>query len=212
MAITIHRLEKARLLLGWFFCDGKIMKAKAGAWNFYVPALNIKLAYPNNGKIHCLRPVTPPFEKLMSGALDDERIGRYSADDWKQALTKSTRRRAAENYISAARLHAAGLGPKPLGICYVGNFSYKPFGPWSETAGILIEDIHKLPPKANATEEEILAAGVTLDGIKSCVRQQINGYVSDLNSVIGVMPVDAEDEIEAVLKQLAGQVGESAMA
>ena len=212
MILQIHQIDHGRLFLGYFVHGKKIHRVKAGAWNFYVPALNIKLAYPKNANIHCLRPITPPFEKLMSGVLDDERIGRYSADDWKQALTKSTRRRAAENYISAARLHAAGLGPKPLGICYVRNFSYKPFGPWSETAGILIEDIHKLPPKANATEEQILAAGVTLDGIKSCVRQQINGYVSDLNSVIGVMPVDAEDEIEAILKQLAAQVGEPATA
>jgi len=206
MEIPIHSFEKARLFMGWFFCDGRMMKAMAGAWNFYVPALNLKLAYPKNGNIHCLRPVTPAFDKLMSGALDEEKIGRYSADDWKQALTKSTRRRAAENYISASRLHAAGLGPKPLGICYVRNFSYQLFGPSSETAGIQIEDINQLPQKTNATEDEIIAAGVTLDRIKSCVRQQIKGYVSDLNSVVGVMPVDAEDEIEAILKQLVERV------
>jgi hypothetical protein len=103
-------------------------------------------------------------------------------------------------------LHAAGLGPRPLGICHVRRFSGNFLGAWSETTGILIEDIGKLPPKPEATETEILAAGVTLDGIKSCVRQQIRGYVSDLNSVLGVMPVAAECEIEAILSQLSAQV------
>lgn len=212
MSLLIHHFDQARLFCGCFVHRRDIHRVKAGAWNFYVPALNLKLAYPNNGNIHCLRPVTPPYDKLMSGVLDEERIGRYSADDWKRALGKSTRRRAAENYISAERLHAAGLGPKPLGICYVSRFSKGLFGLWSETAGIMIEDINKLPPKADATEEEIIAAGVTIDGIRSCVRQQIKGYVSDLNSVIGVMPVDAEEEIEAILRQLAEQVGESPVA
>ncbi len=70
----------------------------------------------------------------------------------------------------------------------------------------MVEDIRNLQPKKNATEEEIIAAGVTLDGLKSCFRQQINGYVSDLNSVVGVMPVDAEQEIEEILSRLAAQV------
>ncbi|MEO8614031.1 MAG: hypothetical protein ABI600_02735 [Luteolibacter sp.] len=208
MLVEIHQFEKARLFMGWFFCDGRVMKAMAGAWNFYVPALNLKLAYPRNGKVHCLRPITPPYDLLMSGALDQERIGRYWADDWKRALGKSTRRRAAENFVSASRLHAAGLGPKPLGICYVKNFSYSLFGPSSETAGIMIEDINQLPQKTKATEEEIIAAGVTLDQIRSCVRQQIRGYVSDLNSVVGVMPVDAEEEIQEILNLFSLQVGE----
>ncbi len=206
MEIPIHQLESARLRMGWFLHGGMPARVKAGAWNFYVPALNLKLAYPREACVHCLHKAVPPVDRLLAGEFDGERIGRYSAEDWKQALTKTTRRRAAENFIAAERLHAAGLGPKPLGICYVRRFSSQAFGAWSETAGILIEDIQNLPPKPDATEAEILAAGVTLDGIKSCVRQQIRGYVSDLNSVIGVMPVAAEEEIEAILSQLSAQV------
>jgi hypothetical protein len=130
-------------------------------------------------------------------------------DDWKQALNKNTRRRAVENYLAASRLHAAGLGPQPLGLCHVRDFSYRLFGDSSETAGIIIGDIRKLPPKADATEEQIIAAGVTIDGIRSCVRQQIHGYVSDLNSVVGVMPVDAEREIEAMLDHFSERLAET---
>lgn len=206
MNIKILQLNKARLCMGLFLYDGRAFRAHTGMWNFYVPALKIKLAYSQNGKLQCLHKVTPPFAELMRGSLDGKRIGRYSADEWKQALGKSTRRRAAENYVAAYRLHLAGLGPKPLGICYVRNFSYRFSGDKCETTGIMVEDIRRLAPKKNATEEEIIAAGVTLDGLKSCFRQQINGYVSDLNSVVGVMPVDAEQEIEEILSRLAAQV------
>ena len=206
MKIKIVQLDKARLLLGLFLYGGRPFRVNDGMWNFYVPALKIKLAYPRSGKVHCLHKVTPPFTELMQGSFDGKRIGRYSADEWKQALGKSTRRRAAENYIAAYRLHAAGLGPKPLGICYVRNFSYRFFGDKSETTGIIIENIRNLSPRKNATEEEIIAAGVTLDALKSCVRQQVNGYVSDLNSVVGVMPIDAEQQIEEILSRLAEQV------
>jgi hypothetical protein len=208
MKINILQFDKARLCLGWFLYGGRFFKVLEGAWNFYVPALNIKLAYTRDGNVHCLRPVTPPFGELMSGAFDGKRIGQYSADDWKQALGKSTRRRAAENYIAAHRLHAAGLGPKPFGIIYVRNFAYKFSIKKSETAGIMIENILNLAPKKNATEENIVAAGVMPDRLKSCIRQQINGYVSDLNSVVGVMPLDAEQEIAEIVSRLAEEIGD----
>ena len=207
MELRIYKIERARLHFGWFISDGKFFKSMEGAWNFYVPALKIKLAYPRMGSVLCLHRKTPLVGPLLAGNFDGQEIGRYSAEDWKRALTKSTRLRAAENYVAATRLHAAGLGPKPLGICYVRNFSHRIFGPSSETAGIMIEDINQLPPKTDATEEEIVAAGVTPDGIRSCVRQQIRGYVSDLNSVRGVMPVDAEEEIGRILNRLSEQVG-----
>jgi hypothetical protein len=156
--------------------------------------------------IHCLHRIAPKRGLLMSGALDDQQIGRYSAEDWKRAFTTSTRQRAVENYIAANRLHAAGLGPKPLGICYVRKFSRGLSVRPGETAGILIEDINKLPAKRDASEEEIIAAGVTPDRIKSCVRQQIRGYVSDLNSVVGVMPTDAGEEIRKLLDWFDSQL------
>ena len=206
MEIKILQLEKARLRCGWFFHGGKPLKVMAGAWNFYVPDLEIKLAYPRDGALHCLRRSTPDYARLMAGAFDGQRLGRYSAEDWKRALNKSTRQRAVENYLAASRLHDAGLGPKPLGLCHVRDFSCRLFGGWSETAGIIISDIRKLPPKADATEEQIIAAGVTIDAIRSCLRQQINGYVSDLNSVVGVMPVDADRQIEALLGYFSEQI------
>lgn len=46
------------------------------------------------------------------------------------------------------------------------------------------------------------ATGVAPDRTQGCIRQQIRGYVSDLNSVVGVMPVDAESEVQLVQQQL----------
>jgi hypothetical protein len=59
----------------------------------------------------------------------------------------------------------------------------------------LVDDLRSYRRKKETTEEEMLACGVRPDKSKSCLRQQIRGYVSDLNSVVGVMPLNAEAEI-----------------
>ena len=68
--------------------------------------------------------------------------------------------------------------------------------------GIFTEDVTRLPEKQDASEEDVMACGVQVDRIKSCVRQQLNGYVVDLNSVVGVVPVDADDEVHEVVEMI----------
>lgn len=63
------------------------------------------------------------------------------------------------------------------------------------SVGLRMADVTKLPGKRNATEQEIVHAGVIPDPTLSCIRQQTNGYVVDLSSVVGAMPVDAEREV-----------------
>jgi hypothetical protein len=72
----------------------------------------------------------------------------------------------------------------------------------SLAVGLMIEDAAAKPPKPPATEAQLLAAGVRPDRLRSAVRQQVNGYVVDLNSVVGVVPVDADAEITAVKAQI----------
>lgn len=180
--------------------------ALTGAWNFYVPSLELKLPYVVGGHIHCIHASAMNREEAFA-APPTLAYGKYVAGEWANAYRKSARRRAIENYIAASRLHAAGLGPKPLGLCYVRKF-HSPFDPEPcENSGIMVENIGKLTPKSPATRDQILRASVTIDKIESCLRQQIRGYVSDLNSVCGVMPVDAEVEIRQMLDWFEDKCG-----
>lgn len=158
----------------------------------------MKMPYTSGGNLNCLAKVTPNRKDLFDGKLDQDDFGRYQASDWKAALRKSSRQRAAENFVAAQRLAAHGLGPKPMGIVAIKNVSVGFTSERAEAVGILMENVYDLPKKNDALEEEILAAGVVLDRIRSCLRQQINGYVSDLNSVVRVMPFNAEDEVAEI--------------
>jgi hypothetical protein len=67
----------------------------------------------------------------------------------------------------------------------------------------MVENAALKPQGPTATWSQLIDAGVRPDQINSAVRQQVNGYVVDLNSVIGVVPVDAEAEVAAVEAQIA---------
>ena len=179
-----------------------------GNWAFYVPELAIKILFARDGLVHCLHKTAPDRAALFRGDYDATPMGRYTFEDWKLTFQKSARRRAVENFLAARRLFHAGLGPEPSGLCLIRSLAYGPDRHVTETAGMIVQNIAMLPSKRNATKDEIVASGVTLDRIESCVRQQINGYVSDLNSVCGVMPVDAEAEIERMLAEFNAVVEE----
>ena len=68
--------------------------------------------------------------------------------------------------------------------------------------GIMVENLRNYSRKRPATLEQLEAAGVVPDRTSSCLRQQIRGYVSDLNSVVGVRPLAAEVEVQRVQRQL----------
>jgi hypothetical protein len=72
----------------------------------------------------------------------------------------------------------------------------------SPSAGFHIADLKAYARRRPAQPEDLARAGVTLDRIGSALRQQIRGYVSDLDSVIGVYPINAEDEVRAVEARL----------
>jgi len=171
--------------------DGTLYKVRAGRWMFYLPQLQAKLIHARDENIDCTSPARPPADVLEQTGTD---LGRYVSDEWRRALTTPITRRLAELWIVSARLWRAGLGPQPLGLCFVEQFQRdgEMLGP---TCGFLTENITRLRPKLACRLEHIEAAGVRPDKIMSCVRQQMRGYVVDLCSVVGCVPKNAEEEI-----------------
>lgn len=170
--------------------------ASLGAWAIWIPAFRSKILHAVDGLAHCTAGSTPPRDKLLDETHRMREGGLYSLDDWRAALSKDVLQRTAENYVSAQRLQQAGLGPAVLGICLVLRFSAWYAPGMGYTAGIVVEDLNYLPRKwRKATMQQMLDAGVQPDRIQSSIRQQIRGYVSDLNSVVGVMPINAEQEV-----------------
>lgn len=171
-----------------------------GNWAFYMPDIRLKLLHSVDGAQHCRHSSAPSRKKALSGA-DFPTRAEYSPSDWKAAFEKTVLERTAENIICAQRLYREGLGPAVLGYCVV-----KDFRPWySEptfTAGYFVENIRRKFPKRKATLNDLSRAGIIPDRIGSCLREQIRGYVSDLNSVVGVMPVDAQDDVAKVREKL----------
>lgn len=196
-----HLLSPRALLRGRVVLDGVRLRAKVGGWAFYIPRINAKILHSVAGNCHCIHASAPQRDRIFSGtaALRHE---CYSLAEWCQAYDTSVARRAAENCIAAKRLHDAGLGPKVTGCVAVRSFEpYYSRDP-THSFGIVVEDLRGYRRKSRATLEQLEAAGVAADRTQSCIRQQIRGYVSDLNSVVGVMPVDAEAEVQQVQQQL----------
>lgn len=197
LEIQLTEIPYLYVIRKWAWTFGSRYVLSRGKWNFYIHGLNLKVPYSNGIFLDCRSRATPKRKPLASGKLDHRDFGLYTVDDWKNVLFKTTKRRIIENYIATQRLHKAGLGPAVRGFCYI--HSYMVFGRnWApiKTFGLKIDNVFNLPPKPEATKEEIQSAGVILDKSESCLRQQKNGYVLDLNSVSGVMPTDAGSEIQ----------------
>jgi len=181
--------------------DGVRLKVNIGAWAFYVPRIGAKILHSFRGACHCIHATAPERGQLFEGeaSLHD---GRYALSDWRQAYETSVAHRAAENYIAARRLHACGLGPKVIGCVAVRSLEsfYSPGV--SHSFGVMVENLRNYSRKRRATLEQLEAAGVVPDRTSSCLRQQIRGYVSDLNSVVAVKPVAAEIEVMHVQLEL----------
>lgn len=172
----------------------------AGNWAIYVPKLRLKLLHAVDGKQHCTTLSAPSREMVLSGdgfPMNPE----YEPSDWQAAYKKSVLQRVAENIVCAERLEEAKLGPAVLGYCVVQTFK-----PWyaepTFTAGYFVQNIFHKFPKRKTTLMDLARAGVVPDRINSCLRQQIRGYVSDLNSVVGVMPIDADREVAQIRSKL----------
>lgn len=197
MSLDIHMVKELILTPDFCYIDGNRFAVSIGKWAFYIPKLRLKLLHSFDGFQHCIATTAPSREDVFSNR-DFHVRPEYTKADWLAAYSKSVTQRAAENVIAAQRLHEAGVGPAVLGGCVVRNFN-----PWYSsvstiTAGMFVENLKWRLPKRKTTENDLTRAGVFPDRINSCLRQQIRGYVSDLNSVVGVMPINAEAKVKSM--------------
>ncbi|SEQ36331.1 hypothetical protein [Thalassovita taeanensis] len=197
--IAIETLGKTRLRLFHARVDGRACKIAMGAWAVYLPGLQMKLMHSVHGDVHCIYHKAPKREHVLAGKPVKNKV---PAEEWKAAFTKPVTRRVAENYICLQRLYAAGIGPEPQGLVIVPQYrSWFSRGP-GYTAGYRVANLYSYPPKAPTTEDQLRAAGIVPDRSLATIREQINGYVSDLNSVNGAMPENAEAEVAALTAHL----------
>jgi len=195
-------LKRRGMLRGTYAEIGRSrLKAHTGAWAFYVPRIGAKILHAFQGLCHCIHATAPGRREVFDGTahLYD---GRYSLDEWRSTYETAVSRRAAENYVAACRLHDCGLGPRVAGCVAVLRFESFYDAGASHSFGIVVEDLRRYPRRPTVTLEQLKSAGVNADRTSSCIRQPIRGYVSDLNSVVGVTPVNAEAEVLAVQYQL----------
>ena len=173
--------------------DGAEHTAHLGHWMFYLPATGEKFFHAAHGLTDCTHATRPTAAQLEEGWANET----YTSADWRRALSMPLARRVAELWVAGERLARAGIGPPPIGLTFVLRFVRDDVA-LGYTMGLRWEDACHLPPKPPATDGDLIAAGVRPDRIRSCVRQQLNGYVIDLTSVVGVQPIDGEDEVAAV--------------
>jgi len=189
--------------------EDRIYPCRRGAWATWIPAIGAKFLNSIDGRLNCLHRNAPPRDEVLRPEATDRDFGRYSREEWRRAYTTSVSWRAAENAVAAQRLHAAGLGPRVLGLCVALRFRDGARTDSSFAAGFLCEDVLLLPPKPPASEDEFLAAGLRLDRLGSAIRQQVNGYVIDLNAAVGVNPVSADDDVASLEAQILSSVAKA---
>ena len=181
--------------------NGETFQALEGAWAAYIPQLDAKILHSFEGSLHCTHPSAPSRWKVINFWLGFK-SKTYSVQEWRSAYKKPVLLRVAENYIAAKLLEQAGLRPKVHGIFVTDSYiSYYGKGA-CVNGGIYIDNLNNYPEKQEATIPEIIRAGVQPDKILSCYREQVKGYVSDLNSVVGVMPIGKEKEIFEVYERM----------
>lgn len=205
--MRIDVFKKAVLRKSSIELDGRKYKINKGAWAAYIPSLGVKILHSVGGNVHCVHKSAPDRLELLEHGrgLRDQ---NYSVEEWVAAFNKPVMLRAAENFVAARMLNEAGLGPRVRGLVLVADYraSYNRSG--GVSSGIVVDNLFDYPPKGEATEEDLMACGVLPDKIRSCIRQQINGYVSDLNSVVGVMPVGRDDEVLMIYQELLRKCAE----
>ncbi|MGR3500321.1 MAG: hypothetical protein ACU0E9_15690 [Limimaricola soesokkakensis] len=198
----IELIDKIRLWPSHAMIAGRPQRVKWGAWAVYLPGPQIKLMHAVAGLQHCIYYKAPRREEVLGGF-----DRRRDAEDWARAFSTPVLRRVAENWVMFQRLHAAGLGPEPMGLVAVRD--YRSFFSRGRgiTAGLRLADLTKYPEKTPATEAELRGAGIVPDRSRASLREQIRGYVSDLNNLHGAMPENGEAEVAAVEAALARALG-----
>ncbi|WP_282024598.1 hypothetical protein [Limimaricola cinnabarinus] len=199
----IEVIDRMRLWPSHAALAGRICRVKWGAWAVYLPGPQLKIMHAVAGRQHCIYHKAPRREEVLGGF--DRREG---AQDWARVFTTPVLRRVAENWVMFSRLHAAGIGPEPKGLVAIRD--YRSFFSRGRgiTAGLRLADLTKYPEKAPTTEDELRAAGIVPDYSRASLREQIRGYVSDLNNLRGAMPEEGEAEVAAVEAALARALGQ----
>jgi SAM-dependent methyltransferase len=181
--------------------DGKQYSIKSGTWAFYVPDLEMKILRAAGGNCAYEHPLAPDPQEVRA-APKDQRFRRYSAGEWSAAINKPVLERAAENCIIAQRLAREGLGAAIRAAVVVRSYRSGAGSKPSLSGGMVVDNLETYPRRADVTEAEFRSAGLVPDKIKSSIRQQIRGYVSDFNAVIGVTPIGGEREIAALAARM----------
>lgn len=115
--LDVEVIDKVRLWPSHASVDGHLRRVKWGAWAVYLPGSQLKLMHAVAGRQHCIYYKAPRREEVLGGF--DK---RPSAPDWARAFETPVLRRVAENWVMFARLHAAGLGPEPMGLVAVRDY------------------------------------------------------------------------------------------
>jgi hypothetical protein len=194
MTLFVHAVHvlPSVWLFPWVLMLGvRPYRAALGMWAAYAPRAQIKLLHAVDGDLHCISPRVPSRTDAARHA------------DWNRAFRTPTLRRVAENWVVLDRLYRAGLGPEPLELLIAPRYRAWFSRGWTFSAGYRVANLRTYPVKDPTTEEQVRAAGVIPDRNRACLREQIRGYVSDLNALHGVMPDGGADEVAAVEGALA---------
>ncbi len=198
----VEVIDRVRLWPSHAVVAGRICRVKWGAWAVYLPGPQVKIMHAVAGLQHCIYHKAPKREEVLGG-FDT----RSNAPDWARAFSTPVLRRVAENWVMFQRMHAAGIGPEPMGLVAVRD--YRSFFSRGRgiTAGLRLADLTKYPEKAPTTEAQLRDAGILPDRSRASLREQIRGYVSDLNNLHGAMPENGEAEVASVEAALARALG-----
>lgn len=184
--------------------DGKSYAIKAGTWALYVPDLQMKILRAADGNCAYDHPLAPD-PAVVRAAHPDQKFRRYTAAEWASSIDKPVLERAAENCVIAERLARHGFGAALRAAVVIRSYRQGETGKPTPSAGMILDNLFTYPRRRDVTETEFRNVGLIPDRFKSCIRQQIRGYVSDLNAVFGVMPVGAEAEVAALKHRMIGQ-------
>ena len=195
--VPIEVVGHTRLHFFHITMDRRRHRISMGAWAVYVPARQMKLLHAVQGMQHCIYRTAPKREAVLEGRAIPYREGR-PAEAWLRAFTTPVTRRVAENYVCLQRLHRAGIGPEPLGLVLAADYRAWFSRGASWTAGYRVANLNDYPAKPPTTEAQLRDAGVIPDRSLASIREQINGYVSDLNALYGAMPEGGEAEVSAI--------------
>ena len=179
----------------------RLHRAAMGMWAAYTPRTNLKVLHAVDGQVHSIARSAPAREEAGT----DKDPGGI----WRRAFDTPVTRRVAENWVMLDRLYKARIGPEPLALAIAPRYRAWFTRGTTFSAGYYVANLHLYPPKPPTTEDELRAAGVIPDAKRACLREQINGYVSDLNAVRGAMPDNAEDEVTLIADALDAALAEA---